>query len=92
MVARLDCPATKAFKNFVNGKHVDAADGRTTAVVNPATGEQYAEAPLSGPADIDAAMEAAAAAFDGLARHARRASGRWRCSGSPTRSRPAPRS
>ena len=36
----------KAFQNFVNGKHVDAADGRTTAVVNPATGEQYATAPL----------------------------------------------
>jgi len=54
----------KAFKNFVNGQHVDAADGRTTAVVNPATGEQYATAPLSGAADIDAAMRAAADAFD----------------------------
>jgi betaine-aldehyde dehydrogenase len=55
----------KAFKNFINGEHVDAADGRTSAVVNPSTGEQYATAPLSGPADIDAAMQAAAAAFDG---------------------------
>jgi betaine-aldehyde dehydrogenase len=54
----------KAFSNFVNGKHVEAADGRTTPVVNPATGEQYAEAPLSGPADVDAAMQAAAAAFE----------------------------
>jgi betaine-aldehyde dehydrogenase len=54
----------RAFQNFVNGKHTDAADGRTTAVVNPSTGEQYATAPLSGPADIDAAMEAASAAFD----------------------------
>ena len=33
-------------------------------MVNPATGEQYGEAPLSGPADVDAAMEAAAAAFE----------------------------
>jgi betaine-aldehyde dehydrogenase len=33
-------------------------------VVNPSTGEQYATAPLSGPADIDAAMEAASAAFE----------------------------
>ena len=40
----------KAFQNFINGKYVDAADGRTSAVVNPATGEQYATAPLSGPA------------------------------------------
>ena len=39
--------------------------GATTAVVNPTTGEKYAEAPLSGPADIDAAMDAAATAFDG---------------------------
>jgi betaine-aldehyde dehydrogenase len=54
----------KAFSNFVNGKPIDAADGRTTPVVNPVTGEQYAEAPLSGPADVDAAMEAAAAAFE----------------------------
>ena len=54
----------RAFQNFVNGKHTDAADGRTTAVVNPSTGEQYANAPLSGPADIDAAMEAASAAFE----------------------------
>src|SRR5690606_28030483 len=51
-------------KNFVNGELVDAADGRTTPVVNPATGEQYATAPLSGPADIDAAMAAAAAGFE----------------------------
>jgi betaine-aldehyde dehydrogenase len=55
----------KAFTNFVNGDHVDAASGQTMAVVNPATGEQYATAPLSGAADIDAAMGAAAAAFDG---------------------------
>ncbi|MFM8312243.1 MAG: aldehyde dehydrogenase family protein, partial [Ilumatobacteraceae bacterium] len=54
----------KSFKNFVNGAYVDAHDGRTTAVVNPATGEQYATAALSGAADIDAAMSAAAAAFD----------------------------
>jgi betaine-aldehyde dehydrogenase len=54
----------KAFKNFVNGQHVDAADGRTTSVVNPVTGEQYATAPLSAQVDVDAAMSAAATAFD----------------------------
>jgi betaine-aldehyde dehydrogenase len=53
----------KAFKNFVNGEWVDAKDGRTSAVINPATGEQYAEATLSGPADVDLAMQAAASAF-----------------------------
>ncbi|MET0325944.1 MAG: gamma-aminobutyraldehyde dehydrogenase [Ilumatobacteraceae bacterium] len=55
----------RAFTNFVNGEHVGAADGRTTAIVDPATGEQYAEAPLSSGADVDAAMQAAADAFDG---------------------------
>ena len=54
----------KAFQNFINGQHVDAVDGRTTAVVNPATGEQYATAALSGEADIDNAMKAASAAYD----------------------------
>src|SRR3954453_5630343 len=54
----------KAFKNFINGQYVDAADGRTTAVVNPASGEQDATAALSGEADIDNAMKAASAAFD----------------------------
>jgi betaine-aldehyde dehydrogenase len=49
--------------NFVNGAPVDAVDARTTSVVDPSTGEAYAEAPLSGPGDVDAACEAAAAAF-----------------------------
>ena len=54
----------KAFKNFVNGEWVDASDGRTTPIINPSTGEQYADAALSGPADVDAAMSAAANAFE----------------------------
>ena len=55
----------KAFQNFVNGNHIAAADGRTSAVVNPATGQQYATAPVSCSADVDAAMQAAAGAFPG---------------------------
>ncbi|MGA1682652.1 MAG: gamma-aminobutyraldehyde dehydrogenase [Ilumatobacteraceae bacterium] len=54
----------KSYRNFVNGQYTDAADGRTIPVVNPATGEQYATAPLSGAADIDAAMKAASDAFE----------------------------
>ncbi len=54
----------KIYRNFVNGQYTDAADGRTIPVVNPATGEQYATAPLSGSADIDAAMKAASDAFE----------------------------
>ncbi|MGQ4512653.1 aminobutyraldehyde dehydrogenase [Streptomyces sp. DW26H14] len=53
----------RRLRNYINGEFRDAADGRTTDVVNPATGEVYATAPLSGPDDVDAAMRAAAAAF-----------------------------
>jgi betaine-aldehyde dehydrogenase len=55
----------RTLRNFVNGTYVDAADGRTSEIINPATGEVYATAPVSGPQDVDAAMQAAAAAFEG---------------------------
>ena len=55
----------QTFRNFVNGEFVDAVDGATSDVVNPATGAVYATAPLSGEADIDGAMRAADAAFSG---------------------------
>jgi betaine-aldehyde dehydrogenase len=54
-----------ALRNFVGGEYVEAKDGRTSDVVDPSTGEPYAEAPLSGPADVDAAMTVAEAAFEG---------------------------
>ncbi len=54
----------QGFKNFVNGEYVDAASGATTAVIDPTNGQQYAESALSGPADVDAAMKAASAAFE----------------------------
>jgi betaine-aldehyde dehydrogenase len=53
----------RRMRNYIDGEFRDAADGRTTEVVNPATGEAYATAPLSGQADVDAAMAAATAAF-----------------------------
>ncbi|MFJ9178660.1 gamma-aminobutyraldehyde dehydrogenase [Streptomyces sp. NPDC102360] len=53
----------RRLRNYIDGEFKDAADGRTTEVVNPATGEAYASAPLSGQADVDAAMAAADAAF-----------------------------
>ncbi|MFC7263322.1 gamma-aminobutyraldehyde dehydrogenase [Streptomyces lutosisoli] len=55
----------RTLRNYIDGAFRDAADGRTTDVVDPATGEVYATAPLSGAADVDAAMAAAAAAFPG---------------------------
>ncbi len=53
----------RRLRNYIDGEFRDAADGRTIEVINPATGEVYATSPLSGQADVDAAMEAAAAAF-----------------------------
>ncbi|MBB1242064.1 gamma-aminobutyraldehyde dehydrogenase [Streptomyces durbertensis] len=53
----------RRLRNYIDGEFRDAADGRTTEVVDPATGETYAEAALSSAADVDAAMAAAAAAF-----------------------------
>ena len=54
----------KTFNNYINGKEVAAQDGRTTPVIDPVTGKQYANAALSGPADVDSAMKAAAEAFE----------------------------
>ena len=54
----------QTFNNYINGKEVAARDGRTTPVIDPVTGKQYATAALSGPADVDDAMKAAADAFE----------------------------
>ncbi|MQY15961.1 Gamma-aminobutyraldehyde dehydrogenase [Streptomyces sp. RB5] len=53
----------RRLRNYIAGEFRDAADGRTTEVTDPATGEVYATAPLSREADVDAAMDAAKAAF-----------------------------
>ncbi len=50
----------RVVRNFVGGELVDAADGRASDLVNPATGEAFGTAPLSGAVDVDAAMTAAA--------------------------------
>ncbi|MEU4821769.1 gamma-aminobutyraldehyde dehydrogenase [Actinomadura citrea] len=50
-------------RNFIGGEYVDAKDGRTLEVVDPSTGETYAEAPVSGAEDVDAAFRAASDAF-----------------------------
>jgi betaine-aldehyde dehydrogenase len=50
--------------NVVDGAESAAADGRTTDLVDPSTGEVFGTAPLSGTADVDRAMAAAARAFE----------------------------
>ncbi len=51
-------------RNFVNGKYTDPRDGNYSDVVDPSTGEAYAQAPVSSAADVDDALQAAAAAFE----------------------------
>jgi betaine-aldehyde dehydrogenase len=50
--------------NFVGGEYRPALDGRTSEVVDPSTGEAYLQAPVSGAADVDAALRVAAEAFE----------------------------
>ena len=53
----------KKLQNFINGKSVDSSSGETTTLINPATGQPFATAPISNAADVDSAMKAAAGAF-----------------------------
>ena len=60
-------------QNFINGKWCDSLDGTTDAVINPATGLSIGSVPSSGAADVDAAVTAAANAFDSWGRMTPRA-------------------
>src|SRR5213080_4698091 len=51
------------YQNFVGGKWVDAAEGGTAEIINPATGETIAEVPNGTQADVDRAVEAAKSAL-----------------------------
>ena len=49
---------------FIGGESVDAADGQTFQITNPATGSVIATAPLGGREDVDRAVAAAQKAFE----------------------------
>jgi betaine-aldehyde dehydrogenase len=51
-------------RNFIDGEWAAAAEGATTSVLNPSTGEELARAADSGAADVDRAVEAATRAFE----------------------------
>ena len=53
-----------AVQMMIGGEHVDAADGQTFDVVNPATSEVIAHAPLGGAEDVNRAVRAATNAFE----------------------------
>jgi 1-pyrroline dehydrogenase len=54
----------KTYQQFIGGDFVDAADGRTAEVVNPANDKVIASVPASAQEDVDRAVNAAAKAFD----------------------------
>ncbi|HTU77954.1 MAG TPA: gamma-aminobutyraldehyde dehydrogenase [Solirubrobacteraceae bacterium] len=55
---------TQTLSNFIDGERV-AAGGETEAVLNPATGEELARAPVSSAQDVGSAVQAARRAFEG---------------------------
>jgi betaine-aldehyde dehydrogenase len=55
---------TKRIRNFIGGEHADPAEGRLYDLVNPSTGEVFAQAPASGKEDVDRAFDAAEKAFE----------------------------
>jgi len=48
----------------IGGELTAAREGEVMASINPASGEAFAEVPIAAPADVDAAVAAARAAFD----------------------------
>ncbi|MFL5684022.1 MAG: aldehyde dehydrogenase family protein, partial [Chloroflexota bacterium] len=54
----------RATQMVIGGETVDAADGQTFEVVDPATGKVMATAPLGGREDVDRAVAAAQKAFE----------------------------
>ncbi len=60
--AKPDAPTVA--RMLIGGESVDAADGATFDVVDPATGRAIASAPLGGREDVNRAVDAARKAFD----------------------------
>ncbi|HSL76469.1 MAG TPA: aldehyde dehydrogenase family protein, partial [Candidatus Limnocylindrales bacterium] len=55
---------TKTYQQFIGGGFVDAADGRTAEVINPANDQVIANVPASSQEDVDRAVDAAEKAFE----------------------------
>lgn len=58
----------RRLENFIGGQLVTPTSGRYATLLNPATGEGFAEMPISNEADVDAAVQAAAGAFSSFKR------------------------
>ncbi|PTW91470.1 betaine-aldehyde dehydrogenase [Microbacteriaceae bacterium MWH-Ta3] len=54
----------KTLRNYINGEYVDSRGTDAIDLVNPVTGDVYAQSPVSTAADVDAAYQAAGTAFE----------------------------
>jgi malonate-semialdehyde dehydrogenase (acetylating) / methylmalonate-semialdehyde dehydrogenase len=63
-------------RNYVGGAWRDSSAAETLPITNPASGEELGRVPLSGALDVDAAVQAAKAAFP-----------MWRATPAPVRAR-----
>jgi betaine-aldehyde dehydrogenase len=62
--AQPDSLPPRRLRNFVGGAYTDTASGRYSDLIDPSTGDIFAQAPISEQADVDVAVAAAAAAFE----------------------------
>src|SRR5260221_1497875 len=51
------------YQNYIGGRDVAAADGKTFTAFNPTTGDVWGTFALAGPGEVDAAVRAASTAF-----------------------------
>ena len=58
----MSATASTTLQNFIDGEPA-RSDAPRDAILNPATGEELAQAPNSSPQDVDRAVRAARAAF-----------------------------
>jgi aldehyde dehydrogenase (NAD+) len=61
----LPLTAQAVARHFIGGEWVRAGDGRSLPVIDPSTGEVFAEIARGGLQDVDAAVKAARTAFEG---------------------------
>jgi malonate-semialdehyde dehydrogenase (acetylating)/methylmalonate-semialdehyde dehydrogenase len=52
-----------ATQNFIHGKFIDSSSAESLDIISPINGELLSTVPLSTPADLDAAVQSAKAAF-----------------------------
>src|ERR1700728_3304681 len=63
LMTTVAAPPTIRLTNYINGRWTDSSASEWRDVVNPATGETLAQVPLAEAAEVNQAIDAAAAAF-----------------------------